>query len=80
MDYIEPQRLIIRWITRDVKAKQAICKHFGWKQYSTLNDLSPVALKLSDTPMFNECVRRGFFGVIPGKWWQNGGPIIFKFS
>ena len=80
MNPIEPQKLIIRWSTNDRQAIAAIRKFFGWEDYTTLNGYSPVSLKLSDTPMFNECKRRGFFGLINGKWCKNGGRYIFIFS
>lgn len=71
------ERLIVRWVTRDKEAITAIRKRFGIPDYTTVNGLSPAEIKPEDMPMFEECARRNFFGIIRKKWCKNGGQYIF---
>ncbi|MBJ2189127.1 MAG: hypothetical protein JFR41_10955 [Muribaculaceae bacterium] len=71
------ERLIIRWNTRDPEAIAAIRKRFGIPAYTTVNGWSPVEIEPEDMPVFDECARRNFFGIIRRKWSKNGGRYIF---
>ena len=78
MTHTEPVRVIVRWTTRDEEAIAAIRKHFNLPNYTTLNGWTPAEIKLEDMDMFEECARRGFFGIIREKWCKNGGQYIFS--
>lgn len=71
------ERLIVRWNTRDQEAITAIRKRFNIPTYTTVNGWSPAEIKPEDMPMFEECARRNFFGIIRRKWCKNGGQYIF---
>lgn len=69
--------LIVRWNTRDQEAIAAIRKRFNIPTYTTVNGWSPAEIKPEDMPMFEECARRNFFGIIRRKWCKNGGQYFF---
>lgn len=71
-------KLIIRWRTRDKKAIYAIRERFKIPEYNTINGWSPAEIETQDIELFKECVRRGFFSIIPGKWCKNGE--VFSFT
>ncbi|MCM1142479.1 MAG: hypothetical protein NC453_28250 [Muribaculum sp.] len=71
------ERLIVRWNTRDQEAIAAIRKRFNIPTYTTVNGWSPAEIKSEDMPMFEECARRNFFGIIRRKWCKKGGQYIF---
>lgn len=73
------QNITIKWLTRDEGAKRKIRERFGIPDYTTLNGWSPVYLKQEDLPLFEETRNRGFFTVLPVKWWQNGVHFTFKY-
>lgn len=77
MIHIEAEKLIVRWTTRDADAIAAIRREFGMPNYTTVNGLTPVEIRPDDMDMFEECARRGFFGIIRQKWCKNGGQYIF---
>lgn len=70
-------KLVIRWLTRDKDAIEAIRRRFSIPRYMTLNGLSPAEIDDSDRGLFDECARRGFFCIMDKTWRQNGGQIIF---
>lgn len=78
MTHTEPQRLIVRWITRDREAIAAIRGRFRMPAYTTVNGLTPAEIAPEDMPVFEECMRRGFFGVLHRKWRKNGDQYIFQ--
>lgn len=71
------RKMIIRWTTQDSEAIAAIRQYFGMPNYTTVNGWTPVEIKPEDMKMFEECSRRGFFGIINQKWCKNGGQYIF---
>lgn len=77
MNHTEPERLTIRWATRIEDVREKIRKRFGIPEYCTLNDWSPVEIKAEDMEVFQECAKRGFFGILPVKWCKKGGHYIF---
>lgn len=77
MTHTEPVRVIVRWTTRDEEAIAAIRERFNLPNYTTLNGWTPAEIKPEDMDMFEECARRGFFGIIREKWCKNGGQYIF---
>lgn len=78
MTHTEPQRVIIRWSTRDKEAIAAIRRRFNFPDYTTVNGMTPVEIKPEDAQMVEECRRRGFFNVIHQKWYKNGDHFIFN--
>lgn len=68
----------VRWITRDPVKIDAIRKRFDIPDYTTMNGWSPAEIKREDMSVFNECIKRGLFSIIPKKWCKNGGLYIFK--
>lgn len=78
MTHTEPERVLIRWITRDREAIDAIRKHFGFPEYTTVNGVTPAEIRPEDKEMIGECERRGFFGIIHEKWCKNGEHYIFN--
>lgn len=70
-------KLVIRWLTRDRDAIEAIRRRFAMPHFTTLNGLSPAEIDDSDRGLFDECARRGFFCIMDKTWRQNGGQIIF---
>lgn len=77
MKATEDNRLVIRWVTRDVDAIAAIRKRFGMSSYTTVNGWTPCEIKPEDRELFEECARRGFFGILNEKWQKNGGQYVF---
>ncbi len=71
MTHTEPEKIVIRWTTKDENAIAAIRKRFNMPSYTTLNGWSPVEVKPEDKDIFEECARRGFFGIMPQKWCKN---------
>lgn len=78
MTHTEPVRVIVRWTTRDEEAIAAIRERFNLPDYTTLNGWTPAEIKPEDMDMFEECARRGFFGIIREKWCKNGGQYNFS--
>ncbi len=76
---MEKEKIIIRWITQDKKAIDAIRKRFQIPKHTTLNGLSPVEIPEEDKSIFEETVRRGFMSIIDGKWCKKGEEYIFYF-
>ena len=72
--------MIVRWITKDKAAVDAIRKRFQIPEHTTLNGLSPVEISQEDMPVFKETVRRGLMSIIDEKWCKNGGEYIFYSS
>lgn len=72
-------KLIVRWSTRDPEAIAAIRKRFNIPEYTTVNGLTPAEINPEDMEMFEECARRGFFGIIREKWCKNGDQYIFPY-
>lgn len=70
-------KFVIRWATIDKETIAAIRKQFEMPSYTTLNGLTPCEIKPEDKSMFEECARRGFFGILPQKWCKNGAQYIF---
>lgn len=70
-------KLVIRWLTRDRDAIEAIRRRFAMPQFTTLNGMAPAEIDDSDRGLFDECARRGFFCIMDKTWRQNGGQIIF---
>lgn len=70
-------KFVIRWATTDKEAIAAIRKQFGMPTYTTVNGWTPVEIKPEDMELFEECARRGFFGILSQKWCKNGGQYIF---
>jgi hypothetical protein len=77
---MEKEKMIVRWITKDKAAIDAIRKRFQIPEHTTLNGLSPVEISQEDMPVFKETVRRGFMSIIDEKWCKNGGEYIFYSS
>lgn len=73
----EPIRVIVRWATNDREAIAAIRKRFDIPTYTTVNGWTPAEIKPEDMELFEECARRGFFGIIRRKWCKNGGHYVF---
>lgn len=71
------EKLVIRWATRDKASIAAIRKRFNIPSYTTVNGWSPVEIESEDMELFEECSRRGFYGIIRVKWCKNGGQYIF---
>ena len=69
--------LVIRWQTNNQDAIDAIRKRFNLSRYTTLNGWSPAEIADEDMELFEECARRGFFGIMPYKWCINGGSLSF---
>lgn len=70
-------KFVIRWNTRDAEAIAAIRKRFNIPEYTTVNGLTPAEIAPEDMEVFEECARRGFFGIMPLKWCKNGDQYIF---
>lgn len=70
-------KIIVRWATRDEEAIAAIRRRFNLPSYTTLNGWTPAEIKPEDMAVFEECARRGFFGIIRQKWRKNGDQYIF---
>lgn len=79
MTHTEPQKLTIRWLTKDKDAIDAIRKRFNMPTYTTLNGWSPALINEEDIELFEECGRRKFFKIMPYKWCKNGGTFSFIF-
>ena len=77
MTHTEPEKIVIRWTTKDENAIAAIRKRFNMPSYTPLHGWSPVEVKPEDKDIFEECARRGFFGIMPQKWCKNGEQYIF---
>ena len=77
MTHTEPIRLVVRWTTSDKEAIAAIRKHFSLPSHTTVNGWTPAEIKHEDMEVFEECARRGFFGIIRQKWCKNGAQYIF---
>lgn len=77
MTAIEDNKFVIRWITRDPEAIAAIRKRFGMPMHTTVNGWTPCEITPEDIELFEECARRGFFGILNKKWHKNGGQYIF---
>lgn len=78
MTPIGPQKLVVKWTTRDQAAIDAIRKRFNIPFYTTLNRWSPVEVSPEDWETFVECSRRNFFSIINVKWCKNGDLYSFK--
>ena len=78
MTHTEPERVLIRWRTKDLEAIAAIRNRFNIPNYTTVNGLSPAEITLENKDLFEECQRRGFFGIIRRKWRKNGDHYIFN--
>lgn len=74
----QKEKVIVKWLTRDKAAIEAIRKKFGMPDYTTINGWTPVEIKLSDRAMFEECAKRRFFSIIREKWRKIGGLYIFN--
>lgn len=74
-----PEKLLIRWDTRDPDAIEAIRRRFNIPKHTTVNGITPAEIKPEDRELFEETARRGFFGIIRRKWCKNGGQYIFSF-
>lgn len=74
----EAERLIVRWRTKDKGAIAAIRKRFNIPDYTTVNGFSPAEIKAEDMAVFEECSRRGFFGILHQKWCKNGEVYVFN--
>ena len=70
-------KLVIRWLTRDRDAIEAIRRRFAMPHFTTLNGMAPAEIEPADRELFDECARRGFFCIIDKTWRQKGGQIIF---
>lgn len=66
------RKVIIRWRTKDAEAIEAIRKRFKLPHYTNVNGLTPGVLLPEDEPVFEECVRRGFFTFMDREWSFNG--------
>ena len=49
---MEKEKMIVRWITKDKAAVDAIRKRFQIPEHTTLNGLSPVEISQEDMPVF----------------------------
>lgn len=77
MTHTEPQKLTIKWLTKDKVAIDAIRRRFNIPNYTTINGWSPAEIAPEDMKLFEECAHRGFFGFLPYKWCKNGGTFSF---
>ena len=73
MTHTEPQKLTIKWLTKDKEAIDAIRRRFNIPNYTTINGWSPAEITAEDMALFEECARRKFFIIMPYKWCKNGG-------
>lgn len=77
MDMMKVEQLTIKWLTRDPSKISKIRRRFAIPDYTTLNGLSPAEISAADMPVFEECMKRGLFCIVPLKWCKNGGRFAF---
>lgn len=68
---------VIVWHTRDESARDRIRNYFGFPRFLTMNHHTPVDVKPEQMVMFEECARRGFYGILKKKWRKNGDHYVF---
>ena len=67
----EPQKILIRWKTRDEDAIRRIRDKFNIPFYTSLNGLTPAVIP-PERELFEETVNRGYFTYWSAEWSFDG--------